>query len=197
MFEKHKDPRATYLFLAWAIVLVFVLLELYLVQFYLSDYGQTLAWTIKYLFKQVLFGWLLIVYWVIPGYDSLSKPQSLLFKVLGFTIHGLVFTTIYFLALIASEAIFSPNNSKEELIKGLMRLYFTESHNTIKTYLAFMVILYGFDQYHKNLKNLRLQKDLESEIMMVKLDNLNAQLQPHFLFNTLNTAVALIDENRV
>jgi LytS/YehU family sensor histidine kinase len=45
-----------------------------------------------------------------------------------------------------------------------------------------------FERYNKSLK-------LEASVKEIELNNLKAQLKPHFIFNALNSIRALIDEN--
>src|SRR5690606_5122792 len=45
-----------------------------------------------------------------------------------------------------------------------------------------------FDQYNKSLK-------YEASMVQIELNNLKSQLNPHFIFNALNSIRALVDEN--
>src|SRR5688572_32938851 len=45
-----------------------------------------------------------------------------------------------------------------------------------------------FDQYNKSLK-------YEASVVQIELNNLRSQLNPHFIFNALNSIRALVDEN--
>jgi two-component system, LytTR family, sensor kinase len=47
-----------------------------------------------------------------------------------------------------------------------------------------------FDQYNKSLK-------YEASMVQIELNNLKSQLNPHFIFNALNSIRALVDENPV
>lgn len=47
-----------------------------------------------------------------------------------------------------------------------------------------------FDQYNKSLK-------YEASIVQIELNNLKSQLNPHFIFNALNSIRALVDENPI
>ncbi len=54
----------------------------------------------------------------------------------------------------------------------------------------FYFIFYYVERYNKSLK-------VEAEAMEAELNNLKAQLNPHFIFNALNSIRALVDENPV
>jgi two-component system, LytTR family, sensor kinase len=47
-----------------------------------------------------------------------------------------------------------------------------------------------FDQYNKSLK-------YEASMVQIELNNLKSQLNPHFIFNALNSIRALVDENPI
>ncbi|MEM6831286.1 MAG: histidine kinase [Bacteroidota bacterium] len=53
---------------------------------------------------------------------------------------------------------------------------------------VFYFIFYYVERYNKSLK-------VEAEAMEAELNNLKAQLNPHFIFNALNSIRALVDEN--
>jgi hypothetical protein len=53
---------------------------------------------------------------------------------------------------------------------------------------AFYFIYNYFERYNKSLK-------LEASIKEIELNNLKSQLNPHFIFNALNSIRALVDEN--
>lgn len=50
--------------------------------------------------------------------------------------------------------------------------------------------IHYFDQYNKSLK-------YEASMVQIELNNLKSQLNPHFIFNALNSIRALVDENPV
>lgn len=55
---------------------------------------------------------------------------------------------------------------------------------------VFYFTFHYFDQYNKALK-------LEASMVQIELNNLKSQLNPHFIFNALNSIRALVDENPV
>lgn len=63
------------------------------------------------------------------------------------------------------------------------------------TYFSMLGIILLF-YYFKGLKDQEAKKSkLESQLMEARLSALSAQLQPHFVFNTLNSVSALIDQD--
>ncbi len=53
---------------------------------------------------------------------------------------------------------------------------------------VFYFTFHYFDQYNKSLK-------YEASMIEIELKNLKSQLNPHFIFNALNSIRALVDEN--
>ena len=64
--------------------------------------------------------------------------------------------------------------------------------NTLVVFVwsLFYFIFQYFERYNKSLKN-------EVEFHQIELNNLKSQLNPHFIFNSLNSIRALVDENPV
>lgn len=87
-----------------------------------------------------------------------------------------------------------------ELLK-LWNYTYSEQDFTI-AYIAFLVInifltflnegIYQFEKYRDTLK---LNEELKKEYMQSQLLGLKSQMNPHFLFNSLNTLSSLIQEN--
>lgn len=76
-------------------------------------------------------------------------------------------------------------------------------HNSVLTYWTILGIQYGFSWYgryqERKQEALRLElrsSELQSQLMQARLSALNMQLQPHFLFNTLNTIMVLIRQQK-
>jgi sensor histidine kinase YesM len=76
-------------------------------------------------------------------------------------------------------------------------------HQAFMTYWILLAIQYGFDWYHRyeerRQEALRLElrsSQLEGQLMQAHLSALKMQLQPHFLFNTLNAIVVLVRQQK-
>jgi two-component system LytT family sensor kinase len=57
-------------------------------------------------------------------------------------------------------------------------------------------ICYAFDYYRKYREREFLASRLETQLAQAQLESLRMQLHPHFLFNTLNSVVGLVRDNR-
>ena len=63
-------------------------------------------------------------------------------------------------------------------------------------YGAVVGIFYAFDYYRKYREREFLASRLEAQLAQAQLDSLRMQLHPHFLFNTLNSIVGLVRDNK-
>ncbi|MCA1616609.1 MAG: histidine kinase [Acidobacteria bacterium] len=82
----------------------------------------------------------------------------------------------------------SPAASFKHLLIG-------EFHTGVVIYFSVVGISYTLDYYRKFRERELRAAQLESQLAQAQLDALRKQLQPHFLFNTLNTVSILIDED--
>jgi len=76
-------------------------------------------------------------------------------------------------------------------------------HNAYWMYWTILAIQYGFGWYHKSEERkqeaLRLElhsSQLQSQLMEARLRTLKMQIQPHFLFNTLNAIMVLVRQQK-
>ena len=63
-------------------------------------------------------------------------------------------------------------------------------------YGAVIGTYYAFDYYRKYREREFLASRLEAQLAQAQLDSLRMQLHPHFLFNTLNSIVGLVRDNK-
>lgn len=114
------------------------------------------------------------------------KPTLLLPRLLGFTLLLSIFINFYLVAIeyfssgfqgldfVVISVIFN--------ILGYWAVYFI--------WTIFYFTFHYVDRYNKSLK-------VESEAREAELNTLKSQLNPHFIFNALNSIRALVDENPV
>lgn len=95
---------------------------------------------------------------------------------------------VYFLKIpvnVALGRLFNPQTAfdlqqilSQSIIYSIVFFFWTVSYFTY----------HYFDQYNKSLK-------YEASMIEIELNNLKSQLNPHFIFNALNSIRALVDEN--
>ena len=98
---------------------------------------------------------------------------------LGFVFYFLRLPLSYVLGMYDKEVAFEPGR-----ILGLSLLY---AFYFFLWYVLYFTFHY-FNQYNKSLK-------YEASMVQIELNNLKSQLNPHFIFNALNSIRALVDEN--
>jgi two-component system LytT family sensor kinase len=79
-----------------------------------------------------------------------------------------------------------------ELFKIVLRNHF---HSDLFTYGLIATIWYALNYYRKLREHERAAIELEKSLVVARLQALRTQLQPHFLFNTLNSISALNHED--
>lgn len=145
--------------------------------------------------KEVGLGLLMIYLYVIPGHDVISRQSSLPLKLLLYLLHGLVYGLVY-LALIST---FYELRSRGTLDAGVWeryaRLLVNDLHNNLKVYLTYTFLLVAMDYFRKMIAEATQNQALENQFDRLRLSTLKGQLEPHFLFNTLNVIYRLIAEN--
>ncbi|MGB3269371.1 MAG: histidine kinase [Rhodanobacter sp.] len=89
-----------------------------------------------------------------------------------------------------------PGRMEVHTLGGYIRMEFAYSfHLAVLTYWVILVVLRGMES-RRHLRDERLRRtQLETQLAQAQLQALRMQLQPHFLFNTLNaiSALALAD----
>jgi two-component system, LytTR family, sensor kinase len=74
-------------------------------------------------------------------------------------------------------------------------LFVSEFHFDLLTYWAIIGLSHALDYYRKYREREIRASQLEARLARAQLDALKMQLQPHFLFNTLNTISVLMQED--
>jgi two-component sensor histidine kinase len=77
----------------------------------------------------------------------------------------------------------------------LSMLMYAQAHINFLTYWAIVAATHGFDYYTRYRDREQRAAQLEAELARAQLDALTRQLQPHFLFNTMNAISAFMHED--
>lgn len=184
--------RIKWILLLWIILAISTLLQLIIVE----NSGKIEYQWIDYLitpFGTMFNGVLLFFLMVLPFFDATSKLNNLK-RILFLCAFGLIYSLVFILTLHLIPHVFYPNPSDYQ--ESVFRFIVGDFHNVLKNYLFQIAILFAFEYLSKEKKIITQQKNLEIELNQTKLQILKTQLQPHFLFNALNSVVAEIDENK-
>ncbi len=105
-------------------------------------------------------------------------------------------------ALILPQLRVYPNVMKEP-IGTFVLLFVIGFHQSVLTYWSLLVLQSGWNYYQRFLERrqeaARLElraAELHSQLAEAQLSALKAQLQPHFLFNTLNAIMSLVRQEK-
>lgn len=100
---------------------------------------------------------------------------------LGLVLYFLRMPLSFLLGIYDKDVVFDPGR-----ISGLSLVYAVLFFLWYVLYFTY----HYFDRYNKSLK-------YEASMVQIELNNLKSQLNPHFIFNALNSIRALVDENPV
>ena len=104
----------------------------------------------------------------------------------------LIFSLYWGLMIIEVSLIDTGRISPQELSATINRLWLSPLHMYFLIYMAVLCSGYALS-YYKSSKQQAIQNELLSkQLIEVELQSLKSQLNPHFLFNTLNTISSLI-----
>jgi len=158
--------------------------------------GQELTWQ-EALWRSVLSWtvWALLVPFIIKADQWLPLSRDSLF--LRWAIHvplSLFFTTVKQL-LVGDVIPLFVNAGPERMLDSLSASFKGTFQANVVAYWI-VIFLYNIYEYERQLKESKIRTaELERLASQARLEILRAQLQPHFLFNALNTISAHVERN--
>ena len=192
---KFNQKFWLYNLLVWSVVSVFTATQLHLKSL---QSGQASSWlSIFWVQLAVWWVWALITPIVFMlagkfriGKESYSNSFVLLFISVGLVLMYLgIYTIIWLLATSGTASWESFNNLYQILFVNLFHWHFFICMAIIAVVHAYT---YYKDSEAERIRGVQLEKDLVSNQLRV----LKMQLQPHFLFNTLNSIVSAIHQQK-
>lgn len=130
-----------------------------------------------------------LVFWLARRLRRHPLPVALVAHVGGAIALSSLHTTWNWAARIAAFRLFGLGSYDY----GIMRLrYFMELPNDVIWYAFFVVLALLFDHYRETRDRELQLAELETEMARMRVHALEARLQPHFLFNALNTISAVM-----
>ncbi len=194
--QKYIDLKLILILAAFYSVyyIVYIFKVAYLRMFVITNPKK--SWS-EILIHSALVDWVVVV-----GFMTLiavSTKQMLNKKIswmkiacLHFFASFLIGVLIQFLGTIYDTLVFGSNNEKFDLKSNLTDLVWVSDLNFL-IYFAMIFIIYVY-YYFKQVKEAENQKSvLEKQLVNTRMKMLSSQLQPHFLFNTLNSISTLME----
>lgn len=139
-----------------------------------------------------------LIYSILRRWPFHDRPQfqhvlaHLGFSLVIATFHELVTSAIYYSILVQmGDFDFNDPIYRSWALNSLPPAIFTRTME----YWVLMGVLIALDNSRMRREEHEQLLKLRSELQVTQLNTLKKQLQPHFLFNTLNTVSALMDEN--
>jgi two-component system LytT family sensor kinase len=184
--------RVHWILILWVILALSTLLQMITYR-YFEDYEYSLLDYFVNPSASLMTGILLFFMYLRPLFD-LSANLGLVNRILILTVVGIIYSFLFILIMHLFPQIFYENSSNYwDSIKGF---FVSNFHNVLKNFLFQIALLFAFEYLSKETKLMRQQKNLEVQLNQTKLELLKSQLHPHFLFNSLNSVVSEIDENK-
>jgi two-component system LytT family sensor kinase len=187
------EKRKKLLMIVWVLLAGFILLQ-YSLASYLELKSLNFWDVIMYPIGNFLTGILLLFVLVIPIFDYSSRMR-LRQRAFFLLAAGILYSFLFSVVLHLLPALkFSGNWENFSLL--LYRFVLSDFHNVLKNFVFQIAILFAFEYLSRERNTLLENSRLEIELNQTKLQILKSQLQPHFLFNALNSVVSVIDENK-
>ena len=109
---------------------------------------------------------------------------------------AIVFSLLHTTIMAVSRQVLSPLFDMGAYDYGLMSYrYPMELSNDFLAYTVFVLLYYSFERYRLAQAEKLAAAELQTKLAEAQLENLRLQLQPHFLFNTLNTISSVMYED--
>lgn len=191
-FSALFKKRSYWLTVVWSIIC-----SLLLIQLLITEGLRPELFTVRQIVVIPLVRWIvglgLIFLLVLPVYRFL-QGRSLFLQVLGFVGAGLIFSLIYVgLGLLIIQGVEGPIQREAFLIASIEG-FLSNLHHIITYYLMLLAVLLAIDYLREKVEAVQSRKRVEQELAETRLQVLKSQLQPHFLFNALNSVTSILEE---
>lgn len=179
----------------YAVLSIIISAFIRVINFISSDYQLSVLLDFEYFLISFLYAFIITIFNVL-GFKLLYDKYSWETQAKKLVIIGIVGSVLW-----STLAFFIARFSHLVFIEGLNVEQFLENEyflNYVFSMLIAFVVTLAFHAFYfyKALQDAKLkEKTFESESHSAKFDALKNQLDPHFLFNSLNVLSALIDEN--
>jgi two-component system, LytTR family, sensor kinase len=191
--QKAWTPPALFVFGAATVLGVFSTLEFY--RYYTLSAEQNTVEVWRLLAMQLTF-------WYVPAaltnvifrlayrfpLDAPGWPRALVIHAIA----ALGFSILHLGATIGMRAIVSPLPTHASWARTAQQMYLMNLDWALMTYSAIVGMSYALDYYRESRARALRAAHLETRLAEARLKTLEAELHPHFLFNTLHAISTLV-----
>jgi len=160
------------------------------------SYGRPSVWIDTWIEYLPWWGnWALITPFIIAAVRTISaSAKRTPIQVFMYVLTALLMLTLYWGLTLLEVSLINNNGvlNVEEIKYALFRLVLSPLHMDILVYFSIMGIGLAQGYYAKSQEYALQSQALSNQLLKAELGALKAQLNPHFLFNTLNTISGLV-----
>jgi len=166
----------------------------FLLLFVAFSQSERVQWKeIVYTFFVMIFG-ILCTHYLRKVIVRLKMLEMSFEKALIYFFFGIIICTFFMVLLLSLVAMFLFDNGVFNM--SLFNRRFTVSYPQQVVFIFLWVLIYFTWHYVEKHRNAQFDKlRLETTVRELELKTIKAQMNPHFIFNALNSIRALVDEN--
>lgn len=179
-----------WLILAWSVICFLLMLQ-YLITEIFRPKTYSPFQIINSLSVRLLVGFFLILL-IIPSYNYFKNKISLT-KILGLLIICLFYSISQTFLNGLFADILKGGLDFEKLYDNTVSTIILSLYHDVTYYVMFIGILVSIDYLEAKIIAIKNREKIIEELAQAKISILTSQLQPHFLFNSLNSISAIID----
>ena len=178
----------------WLILVSFLTLQLVITEGVYSSLFE-LRQELIYIFRAIAVGIFLIVTLIIPLYSFLKGKQFFVKVVLYFV--GCIFYVATYLSTgILIYLYFMGEWSIDRFLGIFIEKFLSEFHHIAVYYFLMIVLLTAVDFFKYSISKRQSEFVIKEQLLNARFELLKNQMQPHFLFNSLNGILSEIDGNK-
>ncbi len=179
---------------SWLLICLLGGLETFMIYVFRPDaIGSTKFYWLPLL--RVTNGFAAILLVLYPGHLQLKNRRSST-KIAGYLLLMILFMLVYLIFAVGQFQLAFLSLAWDSFLAGIGETLMTDLHHMASYYLFLLLIVIGKDYFEERSNALIKKEQLQAELNKTQLLVLQRQIQPHFLFNTLNNVVAIIDEHK-
>ena len=192
--EQKTFSTFSLLFIAWIFISLLGGIEVFMIYLFRPDSIQSGKFYWLPLMRLVN-GFAAITLVLIPGYRYL-KNKKLILIIPGYFILMLCFILVYLLFSVGQFQFAFLQFNPDLFLAGIGETIMTDLHHIASYYFFLLFICLGKDYFDERSAALIRKEQAEKELNQTRLQVLQQQIQPHFLFNTLNSSIGIMEDRK-